>query len=249
MLLANDSDVDNHSDLSLVINDTSLYAVDNSIIGTVGLDGDGNVLVIPNSMEEFNSDEPAYAHFNYSVVDEHGAQSNVTTATIDVAHGSVADEDTTSFRTQSGENMTDDEIVSYTQTYEDEFIIGTDTDTTPDAFEQNLLIVDDDNTLDLSHIAAINTIELGSNSTVTGTGDGSPLATITASDVISATDTDNTLIINSADTNAADQVSVDTSTLAQGSDINLDGMNYESYSGGSATLLIQIDDVMDDTDS
>jgi len=236
MLLANDSDVDNHSDLSLVINNTHLYANDGSTqIGTVGLDGDGNVVVTPDSIEEFNADAPAYAQFSYSVVDENGAQSATTTVTIDVAHGSVAE---------------DDQVVSYTQDSTDEFIIGTDTVTDPDSFEQNLLIVDASNTLDLSHISEINTIELGADATVTGSGTPSStppeLAAITAEDVIRATDDDNTLIINSSgtDTNASDQVSVDSSLTDTGT-TTMGGIEYASYSGDDgATLFIQIDDIV-----
>jgi len=243
MLLANDSDVDHNSDLSLVINDTSLYANDNSVIGTVGLDGDGNVVVTPNSIEEFNADTAAYAHFNYSVVDENGAQSDATTVTIDVAHGSVSDDGGITPLVQIIQSSTDDEVVSYTQSYEDEFIIGTDSDTTPESWEQNLLIVND-STLDLSHVSAINTVQLESGATVEGSSNN-PLSAITASDVISATDTDNTLVINSSDGDASDQVSVDTSTLSQGSNITQDGVVYASYSdGGDASLLIQIDDVV-----
>jgi len=229
MLLANDSDVDNHSDLSLVINDTSLYASDNSVIGTVGLDGDGNVVVTPDSIVEFNDDAQAYAHFNYSVVDEHGAQSDVVSATIDVALGTVTNNE-----------------VSYTEQTPQEFIIGTDEGTTPEAFAENVLVVSD--TLNLSHVSDINTVELGSSAQVQGSGDGSPLAAITASDVISATDTDNTLVINSTDTNAADQVSVDTTSLTQGADTTIGSVEYASYSGDDgATLLIQIDDTLDVT--
>jgi len=229
MLLANDSDVDNHSDLSLVINDTSLYASDNSVIGTVGLDGDGNVVVTPDSIVEFNDDAQAYAHFNYSVVDEHGAQSDVVSATIDVALGTVTNNE-----------------VSYTEQTPQEFIIGTDEGTTPEAFAENVLVVSD--TLNLSHVSDINTVELGSSAQVQGSGDGSPLAAITASDVISATDTDNTLVINSTDTNAADQVSVDTTSLTQGADTIIGSVEYASYSGDDgATLLIQIDDTLDVT--
>ena len=228
MLLANDSDVDNHSDLSLVINDTSLYASDNSVIGTVGLDGDGNVVVTPDSIVEFNDDAQAYAHFNYSVVDEHGAQSDVVSATIDVALGTVTNNEG-----------------SYTEQTPQEFIIGTDEGTTPEAFAENVLVVSD--TLNLSHVSDINTIQLESGAQVQGSGDGSPLAAITASDVISATDTDNTLVINSADTNATDQVSVDTSSLPQESVVPGDDGYYASYSDGDATLLIQIDDTLDVT--
>ena len=107
------------------------------------------------------------------------------------------------------------------------------------------MIVDDSNNpLDLSHISEINTIELGSGVNVQGSGT-SPLAAITASDVISATDDDNTLVINSSDGNATDQVSVDTGTLTQGSNTTVDGIDYASYSGNDgATLLIQIEDVV-----
>jgi len=253
MLLANDSDVDNHSDLSLVINDTSLYAADGTtVIGTVGLDSDGNVVVTPDSIVEFDDSVANYAHFNYSVIDENGAQSNVTTATIDVAHGTTSDDGMiTSLAQQVSTNSSeDDEVVSYTQVSADEFIIGTDTDTTPDSWEQNLLIVDDSNNpLDLSHISEINTIELGSGVNVQGSGT-SPLAAITVSDVISATDDDNTLVINSSDGNAANQVNVDTSTLTPEGNTTVDGIDYASYSGlDGATLLIQIDDVIDGGES
>jgi len=226
MLLANDADVDGDH-LQVQLDDGQLYASDGvTVVGSVALNSDGDIVVTPNSMDDYDSSVANAAHFNYSVVDEHGAQSDVVSATIDVALGTVTNNE-----------------VSYTEQTPQEFIIGTDTDTTPEAFADNVLVVSD--TLNLSHVSDINTVELGSSAQVQGSGDGSPLAAITASDVISATDTDNTLIINSADTNAADQVSVDTASLTQGSDVTIGGSDYASYSDGAATLLIQIDDVID----
>lgn len=64
---------------------------------------------------------------------------------------------------------------------------------------------------------------------------------ITLTDVISMTDANNDLVINSADHNASDQVSVDASLIKDANTVTQNGSVYDSYSGDNgATLLIEI---------
>jgi hypothetical protein len=87
-LLANDADVDGEL-VHVELTDGILYGDDGiTAIGTVSIinDGgsnDGDIQVIP--MEEYVVDADSIVTFNYVVVDEFGAQSEVATATVDVA--------------------------------------------------------------------------------------------------------------------------------------------------------------------
>lgn len=231
MLLANDSDVDDDA-LHIELVDGNLYASDGTtVIGSVSiiLDGDnaGDIQVTPDPVVDFDAHAPDYASFSYVAVDEHGMSSENATATIDVAIGEVTVPE-----------------ISYDQST-GEFIIGTDSDIeSPDVLSDNILIVDD--TLDLSHVSDINTIELGSDATVLGSSDSGG---INPSDVINATDVDNVLVIHSTDgEDASTQVSVDESLFSNdggyegGStpDLGVEGVYYNQYTADDATLLIEI---------
>ena len=222
MLLANDTDVDGDA-LHFELVDGKLYDADGIEIGTVTM-VDGDVQVTPDENVDFDADAPGYASFEYVVVDEHGAQSEATTATIDVAVGEVTG-------TQ----------ISYDQQSAEEYIIGTDTEV---AMSDNILAVGEEGTLDLAHVSDINTVELGEDATVTGSSD---LGHITAGDVLNATDVDNTLVIQSSDGNAHDQVDVHES-LTQIADTDIGGTYYAQYVGEGATLLIEIEPPMDDVE-
>ncbi len=102
----------------------------------------------------------------------------------------------------------------------------------------NILTISD--TLNLSNVSDINTIQLDADATVTGSGPG---LSITANDVINATDVDNTLIIQSSDGNAVNQVNVDAS-FGDSEVVYLDDVYYAQYVDGDATLLIQIEDIV-----
>lgn len=218
MLLANDTDVEGDS-IHVELVDGRLLDAGGIQIGTVEINGDGDIEVTPNEDVEFTTDIPAYANFAYVVVDEHGAQSEEATATIDVALGTISG-------TQVG----------YVQDGPQEFIIGTDLDA-PDALSDNILTIAQEGTLDLSHVSDMNTIELGEDATVTGSAD---LGHITAADVMDATDLDNTLIIHSSDGNAHDQVDVHES-FGDSTTVFNDGQWYAEYSADGATLLVEID--------
>ena len=66
---------------------------------------------------------------------------------------------------------------------------------------------------------------------------------ITAADVISATDTDNILVIESVDDGITSVVNID-DTFTQQANQSVDGIDYSVYSSGDATLLIEIEDVI-----
>ncbi|MDQ1263581.1 MAG: hypothetical protein QG559_582, partial [Campylobacterota bacterium] len=92
--------------------------------------------------------------------------------------------------------------------------------------------------INLANVSNIEVIQLSAGTTVTGSG----VNGIVASDVISATDS-GTLIIQSADGDAANQVNIDTDSLAlQSESVTIDGVEYAQYIGGGATLLVEIDD-------
>jgi len=215
MLLANDTDAEGDA-IHVELVDGKLLDGGGTQIGTVTLTGDGDIQVTPDADVEFDTSVASYANFAYVVVDEHGAVSEATTATIDVAVGTIVGYS-----------------VGYVPDGPQEFIIGTDSDAV-DALSDNVLTVSD--TLDLSHVSAINTIELGEDATVTGSAD---LGHITAADVMDATDLDNTLIIQSSDGNAHDQVDVHES-FGDANTVYSDGQWYAEYSADGATLLVEI---------
>lgn len=100
-----------------------------------------------------------------------------------------------------------------------------------DGVVDNVLLVEDQ--LDLSEVSNISVIQLNDGATVTGSTDG-----INAADVISATGDDNTLYITSLD-EASNEVDVDTTSLNQIENVNIDGIEYAQYTGDGATLLIE----------
>ncbi|TKI70396.1 hypothetical protein FCU45_03685 [Sulfurimonas crateris] len=96
--------------------------------------------------------------------------------------------------------------------------------------------------INLSNISNIEVIELNSGTSVVGS---SADLGINADDVLSATD-GGTLIIQSSDGSDLNQVNVDTDSLAlQLDSVSIDGINYAEYTGGGATLLIELDDSID----
>jgi phosphohistidine swiveling domain-containing protein len=220
MLLANDTDAEGDAIRVELVDGRLLDAVGVEI-GTVTLTEDGDIQITPDADVDFDTSVAAYANFAYVVVDEHGATSEAATATVDVAVGTVVGSQ-----------------VGYVQDGPQEFIIGTESDAV-DALSDNVLTVGD--TLDLSHVSAINTIELGEDATVTGSAD---LGHITAADVMDATDLDNTLVIHSSDGNAHDQVNVHES-FGDASTVYSDGQWYAEYSADGATLLVEIDPPID----
>ncbi|WP_373004950.1 Ig-like domain-containing protein [Sulfurimonas sp.] len=220
MLLANDTDAEGDA-IHVELVDGKLLDAGGAEIGTVTLTEDGDIQVTPDADIDFDTSVSAYANFAYVVVDEHGAASEATTATIDVAVGTVVGSQ-----------------IGYVPDGPQEFIIGTDSDAL-DALSDNVLTVSD--TLDLSHISDINTIELGEDATVTGSAD---LGHITVADVMDATDLDNTLVIQSSDGNAHDQVNVHES-FGDPNTVFSDGQWYAEYSAEGATLLVEIDPPID----
>lgn len=101
-----------------------------------------------------------------------------------------------------------------------------------DGAVDNVLLVEDQ--LDLSDVSNISVIQLNDGATVVGSSvDG-----INAADVISATGDDDTLYITSLD-DASNQVDVDTASLNQIENVNIDGIEYAQYIGEGATLLIE----------
>ncbi len=97
----------------------------------------------------------------------------------------------------------------------------------------NVLIIEVESQLDLSEVSNISVIQLNGGAMVTGSTDG-----INATDVISATGDDNTLYITSLD-EASNEVDIDTTSLNQIENVNIDGINYVQYTGDGATLLIE----------
>ncbi|OHD98595.1 MAG: hypothetical protein A3K14_01360 [Sulfurimonas sp. RIFCSPLOWO2_12_FULL_36_74] len=238
MLLANDTDMDGDA-LHVELVDGNLYNSDGEIVGSVSIitdtssDNYGDIQVTPNPMYEFDTDTPNYANFAYTVVDEHGASSESVLATIDVAVGEVVNPEINYDPTAPDNSLVD------------EFIIGTDSDIDVDEgvdiLSDNILTISD--TLNLSNISDINTIQLDENATVTGSGTG---FSITASDVISATDIDNTLIIQSSDGSAINQVNVDAS-FGDSEVVYLNDVYYAQYYDSvlNSTLLIEIEPPID----
>jgi len=222
MLLANDTDAEGDA-INVELVDGRLLDAGGAEIGTVTINDDGNIQITPDADVEFDTSIDAYANFAYVVVDEHGATSEATTATIDVAVGEVVG-------TQVG----------YVADGVQEFIVGTDSDAV-DALSNNVLSVN--GTLDLSHVSAINTIDLDEDATVVGSAE---LGHITAGDVLNATDIDNTLVIQSSDGVAHDQVNVHESFGEANTVFNDgDGLWYAEYSADGATLLVEIDPPID----
>jgi len=254
MLLANDMDVDGPDDaLRIELVDNVLRDAGGDLIGTVeiitdsGSDDYGDIQVTPNAGIFFDTNAPAFANFAYVVVDEDGGISAPVLATIDVAIGTVV---TTAGPSDSGPVIVDG-TVSYdpatSDGIDDDFIIGTD-ENDAGAFDDNILIID--STLDLSNVSEINTVELTHESaSVTGVSD----LGINPSDVMGSTDVDNILIIHSSDGDASNQVSVDESLFGTSSQyvggttsgLGADGIVYDFYSSGDATLLVQVDDPID----
>ncbi len=220
MLLANDIDAEGDALHVELTADTNLYTAGGTVvIGSVSINGDGDIEVTPNAMYDVNNSSEAT--FSYIVVDEHGAESGAVIATIDVEVGTVTGSE-----------------VSYDQTT-GEFIIGTD-DNSEGALTDNTLTVSD--TLDLSNVSDINTIELEGDATVTGTD---AIAGINAADVMSASGDSNTLVIESVNDGITNEVNIDESSLVQQANQNIGGIDYAVYSDGTATLLIDINEPID----
>ncbi|WP_373035517.1 VCBS domain-containing protein [Sulfurimonas sp.] len=95
-------------------------------------------------------------------------------------------------------------------------------------------------TLDLSNVSNIETVQLNSGATVVGSD---PLLGITSTDVLSAVESD-TLIIQSSDGNAYDQVDVH-SSFGTAEAVVINGQDYAQFVDAGATLLIEIDDPSD----
>ncbi|EHP31401.1 outer membrane adhesin-like protein [Sulfurimonas gotlandica GD1] len=95
-------------------------------------------------------------------------------------------------------------------------------------------------TINLSNVDNIEIVELKGGATVTGSD---PLLGITAADVLGAVESD-TLIIQSSDGNAYDQVNVH-SSFGTASAVVIDGQDYAQYVDSGATLLIAIEDPSD----
>ena len=216
MLLENDTDVEGDALEVQLTGDTNVY-LGTDVVGSVSINGDGDVQVTMNSEPETYEDG-ATLTFSY-VVSDGIDTSNPATATVNVQHGDI-----------------DGVEVSYDQTT-GEFIIGTDLGN--EAMPNNILTVDD--ILDLSDVSAINTIQLDGDATVTGSSD---LGHVNPSDVLGATDSDNTLIIQSSDGAATDQIGVHES-FGDSIAVEIDGIDYAQYTDGTATLLVQIDEPID----
>ncbi len=237
MLLANDIDIDDDA-LHIELVDGNLYASDGiTVIGSVDVitsgDNIGDIQITPEPVVDFDSHAPDYASFNYVVVDEDGLSSEISTATIDVAIGEVTVPE-----------------VSYNHTT-GEFIIGTDSNIEfPDVLSDNILTVSD--TLNLSNVSDINTLELSSTASIVGSSES---GFINPDDVINATDVDNVLVIHSADSgDVSGQVYVhesfgDASGYEGGSipDLGVEGIYYNlyDYNDGTATLLVEIEPPID----
>jgi hypothetical protein len=234
MLLTNDSDVDIDT-LHIELEDDYLYDIYGDEIGEVSINEDGDVYIEPYDIGEVNNDSVATFRYIAVAEDDNGDydESDIVTATVDVELGTV---------TNTGE-------VNYVAS-ENEFIIGTDSDSGSDLDEVELLSSDNiltvDGTLDLSNVSDINTVQLDADATVTGSSD---LGHINPGDVMNATDAENTLIIqSSSEGGAADQVDVHESFgIATLEEVN--GTYYDaytaSYGNGIATLLIEIDEPID----
>ena len=214
MLLDNDSDVEGDELEVQLTGDTNVY-LGTDAVGSVSINGDGDVQVTMNSEPE-TYDDGATLTFSYAVSDGIDT-SNPAIATINVQHGDI-----------------DGVEVSYDQT-SGEFIIGTDLGN--EAMPENVLTVGE--TIDLSDVSNINTIQLEGDATVTGS---SELGHVNPSDVLGATDGDNTLIVQSVDgDNALDQIDVHES-FGNATAFELDGIDYAKYTDGTATLLVEIDE-------
>jgi len=103
------------------------------------------------------------------------------------------------------------------------------------ATDETTLIVTGTDTLDLSNVSNLDAVVLET---------GASIDQINATDVLGATDSDNTLIIRSFDGNAHDQVDID-SSFGNATIVTNDGQMYAEYSDGGATLLIEIDSPID----
>jgi VCBS repeat-containing protein len=185
--------------------------------GTVSIDSDGNIV--------YTSTVSGAVH--------EGGEDAYDTFTYTVTDGITESEPATVTIDLDTGNIRVDDVVSGLS--DSEFVIGTD--------GSDVLVVGND-TLNLANISDIETVELSAAATVTGSG--ADLG-ITIDDVISATSTD-TLIIQSTNNSGSvtDQVTVD-SSLIKGDDVNINGIDYASYSdvADTATLLIEIDPPLD----
>jgi len=223
MLLANDTDLEGDV-LHVELVGNTLYGSDGvTIIGSVVVDAEGDIFVTPDVGLTVTEDVDSLAMFTYVVVDEYGAKSSEVTASIDVAFGTVVGTE-----------------VVYTQQSDDEIIIGTgDEVDTPANTEvlttDNVIVVEEGGSINLSNIANIETIELEDDATVNG------LEGINAEDVLDASD-DGILVIESSDNDASDQATVDTDSLPATTD-----PDTGIYSNGDATLIIDIEPIIDTT--
>ncbi|MGE0739196.1 Ig-like domain-containing protein [Sulfurimonas sp.] len=99
-------------------------------------------------------------------------------------------------------------------------------------------VIGDSEEIDLSNVSNIEVIQLNSDATVIGSGDGN---SINPDDVLSATN-EGVLIIQSDDGDASTQAYAD-STFGDATTVVIDGNSYAQYINGDATLLIQIEDI------
>lgn len=122
----------------------------------------------------------------------------------------------------------------------DDTVVYDDSDIEIDGGEESDTLIANSETINLSNISNIEVIQLNSGATVTGTGDAD---SINADDVMSATD-GGTLIIQSDDGDASAQAYAD-STFGDATTVVIDGNSYAQYVDGDATLLIQIEDIIE----
>ncbi|WP_373002074.1 VCBS domain-containing protein [Sulfurimonas sp.] len=89
-LLANDTDVEGDT-LELGLVDGNLYSAENgSVVGSVTIDGNGDVYVNPDSGAEFGNSVNEFATFDYTVDDGNGGTATAT-ATVNVRIGTLAE--------------------------------------------------------------------------------------------------------------------------------------------------------------
>ncbi|RXJ81247.1 Ig-like domain-containing protein [Arcobacter sp. F2176] len=226
MLLSNDTDVDSSS-LSLKLGNGILYDESNVAIGTVSINAQGDITVTPNA--HFDATDFSYpkthisTHFEYSVVDADGGESSLVNAIVNVKVGTDTSDGVTFTQ---GDPVVTLEGTTITTKPVDTMIIGTDD---KDTFSIN-------GTIDLSNVSSIEGIDLN-NSTAKLIGSGVDGA-ITLTDVISATDSSNDLIINASDHNASDQITVDSSFTKKEDSVTQDGSVYDLYYGSNGTTLL-----------
>lgn len=227
-LLANDTDVDGvESEVQLVDASGNIVTTGDllngtEVIGQVTINGEGDIQVTPKA--DYEVDDDSTATFNYIVVDEHGAHSEMATATIDVALESLA-----------GDYSYDPSSPLYG--LDNALIVD-------DGTTLNLSGVSDINVVQLDGASTVyGNGDLNNAGTLNG---------ITASDVISSAD-GGTLIINSLGDGVDNGICIDVDHTSLGTltptignaTVDINGTTYASYTGidgtDTATLLIEID--------